>query len=42
MTLTEALAILAPRIPEGTVCIHANGFIGRAGHAPATGRSAFT
>jgi sulfopyruvate decarboxylase subunit beta len=33
MTLSDALAILAPRIPEGTVCIHANGFIGRAGHA---------
>ena len=33
MTLSDALAILAPRIPEGMVCIHANGFIGRAGHA---------
>jgi thiamine pyrophosphate-dependent acetolactate synthase large subunit-like protein len=33
MTLSEALALLAPRVPEGTVCIHANGFIGRAGYA---------
>jgi thiamine pyrophosphate-dependent acetolactate synthase large subunit-like protein len=33
MTLTDALAILAPLVPEGTACIHANGFIGRAGCA---------
>jgi sulfopyruvate decarboxylase subunit beta len=33
MTLADALAILAPAIPEGTVCIHANGFLGRAGCA---------
>ena len=33
MTLADALAVLAPAIPEGTVCVHANGFIGRAGHA---------
>src|SRR5262249_14275576 len=33
MTLSEALAVLAPAIPPGTVCIHANGFIGRAGCA---------
>jgi len=33
MTLTDALATLAPAIPEGTVCIHANGYIGRAGCA---------
>jgi sulfopyruvate decarboxylase subunit beta len=31
MTLDEALAVLAPLVPEGTVCVHANGFIGRAG-----------
>jgi len=33
MTLAEALAVLAPLVPEGTVCVHANGFIGRAGCA---------
>jgi len=33
MTLTDALAILAPLVPEGTACIHANGYIGRAGCA---------
>jgi thiamine pyrophosphate-dependent acetolactate synthase large subunit-like protein len=33
MTLTEALVILAPLVPEGTVCVHANGYIGRAGCA---------
>ena len=33
MTLSEALALLAPQVPEGTVCIHANGYIGRAGYA---------
>ena len=33
MTLTEALGILAPLVPEKTVSIHANGFIGRAGCA---------
>jgi thiamine pyrophosphate-dependent acetolactate synthase large subunit-like protein len=33
MTLTEALAALVPAVPAGTVCIHANGFLGRAGHA---------
>jgi len=33
MTLTEALARLLPAISEGTVCVHANGYIGRAGCA---------
>ena len=33
MTLADALAVLAPHIPDGAVCIHANGYIGRAGHA---------
>jgi len=33
MTLTDALAVLAPLVPEGTACIHANGYIGRAGCA---------
>jgi len=33
MTLSEALALLAPQVPEGTVSIHANGYIGRAGYA---------
>ena len=33
MTLSDALAILAPLVPEGTACIHANGYIGRAGCA---------
>ena len=33
MTLTDALAVLAPRISEGTVCIHANGYVSRAGCA---------
>lgn len=33
MTLTDALAVLAPLVPEGTVSIHANGYIGRAGCA---------
>lgn len=33
MTLSDALAILAPVIAPGTVCIHANGYIGRAGCA---------
>jgi sulfopyruvate decarboxylase subunit beta len=33
MTLSEALAALSPHVPPGTVSIHANGFIGRAGHA---------
>ena len=33
MTLAEALAVLAPRIPERTVCIHANGYVSRAGAA---------
>ena len=32
MTLSEALAVLAPAVPAGTVCIHANGFISRAGY----------
>ena len=31
MTLTDALGILAPRVPAGTVCIHANGYVSRAG-----------
>ena len=33
MTLTDALALLTPAIPDGAVCIHANGHIGRAGCA---------
>src|SRR5438876_5540253 len=33
MTLAEALGLLAPRIPDGTVCIHANGYVSRAGCA---------
>ena len=33
MTLADALAILAPRIPAGTACIHANGYVSRAGCA---------
>ena len=33
MTLGDALALLTPAIPPGTVCIHANGYIGRAGCA---------
>jgi thiamine pyrophosphate-dependent acetolactate synthase large subunit-like protein len=33
VTLSDALAVLAPLVPEGTVCIHANGYIGRAGCA---------
>ncbi len=33
MTLGDALAVLAPLVPDGMVCIHANGFIGRAGCA---------
>jgi thiamine pyrophosphate-dependent acetolactate synthase large subunit-like protein len=33
MTLTEALAILAPLVPEGTCCVHANGYLSRAGCA---------
>lgn len=33
MTLSDALAVLAPLVPEGTICIHANGYIGRAGCA---------
>jgi sulfopyruvate decarboxylase subunit beta len=33
MTLSDALAVLAPLVPEGTVTIHANGYIGRAGCA---------
>lgn len=33
MTLSDALAVLAPLIPERTVCVHANGYIGRAGCA---------
>jgi thiamine pyrophosphate-dependent acetolactate synthase large subunit-like protein len=32
MTLSDALAVLAPAVPAGTVCIHANGFVGRAGY----------
>ncbi len=30
MTLTDALAVLAPAIPEGTLCVLANGYISRA------------
>ena len=33
MTLADALALLTPATPDGTVCIHANGHIGRAGCA---------
>jgi len=33
VTLAEALGLLAPRIPDGTVCIHANGYVSRAGCA---------
>src|SRR5438876_798771 len=33
VTLADALDILAPRIPERTVCIHANGYVSRAGCA---------
>lgn len=33
MTLAEALAVIAPAIPDGTVCVHANGYISRAGRA---------
>src|SRR5205809_7200384 len=33
MTLADALAVLTPAVPDGTVCIHANGYIGRAGCA---------
>jgi len=33
MTLAEAFGVLVPAIPAGTVCIHANGHIGRAGCA---------
>ena len=33
MTLTDALEILTQRIPERTVCIHANGYVSRAGCA---------
>ena len=30
MTLADALAVLAPAIPEGTLCVLANGYISRA------------
>jgi thiamine pyrophosphate-dependent acetolactate synthase large subunit-like protein len=33
MTLADALAVVAPAIPEGTLCVLANGFISRAGCA---------
>ena len=33
MTLSDALAVLLPEVTEGTVCVHANGHIGRAAHA---------
>jgi thiamine pyrophosphate-dependent acetolactate synthase large subunit-like protein len=33
MTLKDALEVVAPVIPAGTVCFHANGYIGRAGCA---------
>jgi thiamine pyrophosphate-dependent acetolactate synthase large subunit-like protein len=33
MTLADALAVLAPLVPEGTVTVHANGYIARAGCA---------
>ena len=41
MTLRDAFAVLAPAIPDGTVCIHANGFIGRAGCAARDAEEAF-
>ena len=41
MTLSEALAVLAPLIPPGTVTIHANGFIGRAGCAARDAEESF-
>ena len=33
MTLADAVGLLAPRIPAGTICIHANGYVSRAGYA---------
>ena len=33
MTLADAFAALAPAVPEGTLCVHANGYISRAGCA---------
>jgi len=33
MTLGDALAVLAPSIPEGTLCVFANGYVSRAGCA---------
>jgi thiamine pyrophosphate-dependent acetolactate synthase large subunit-like protein len=33
VTLTDALARLVPHLRGGDVCIHANGYISRAGHA---------
>jgi thiamine pyrophosphate-dependent acetolactate synthase large subunit-like protein len=33
MTLADALAVLSPLVPEGTLCVHANGHVSRAGHA---------
>jgi thiamine pyrophosphate-dependent acetolactate synthase large subunit-like protein len=33
MTLADALDVVAPRIPEGTLCVHANGYVSRAGCA---------
>jgi len=33
MTLNDAIGIVAPLVGEGTVCVHANGYIGRAGCA---------
>ena len=33
MTLADAVGLLAPRIPAGTICVHANGYVSRAGYA---------
>lgn len=41
MTLSEALAALSPAVPAATVCIHANGFIGRAGYGALDRAAAF-
>lgn len=41
MTLGDALAVLAPAIPPGTLCIHANGYIGRAGCAARDAEESF-
>jgi len=33
VTLADAVGLLAPRIPAGTICVHANGYVSRAGYA---------